>query len=521
VLDAALRGSEVTTSLLSIAGKRTLSLRMANVQQLVHDAMPLLRSAGGRKLTVKTEFGAGPLMTTVDVGSLTNVLLNLVLNARDAYPDGRGSTDSVRGTVTIVVHNRVVEASLDVRGGVVEPGHYVTIAVADDGPGMPPDVLGRALDPFFTTKPRGVGTGLGLAMAQGFAAQMGGNLHLESVQGAGTTVTVYLPADPIAITDHETKEAHRRETTAASGLLDFGSDPVLDHATEELARFLEVPMVQLCVRGTSGERVVIASHGLPDGPPRDAYYCPVSDHTIASLGRTLEVPDASKDERFAASPMVCESPGVQSFVAAKVELHGVDIGVLMAMDLRPRTLSRSKLHVLKNVAHLISMGIANGLDFSTLQLFSKDLQGVTDRPAPTEAPAPEEKHSASVSFVATGATDGNGLRVLVVDDEADLAETAGRIIEALGHSVALANSADEALVALRRERFDVLMSDILMPGRVDGIELVQICRSEFPSLRCILMSGFADELNAGHLPTREYLEKPYRMADIASLLGRA
>src|SRR5262249_51970032 len=118
----------------------------------------------------------------VDPAQLQTALLNLVLNAHDAMPDG--------GTLTIETRN-VVLAEGAVAGCM--PGPYVIVSVTDTGNGMPPEVRDRAFEPFFTTKEVGKGTGLGLSMVYGFVRQSGGDVAIDSRPGAGTTVSLYLP----------------------------------------------------------------------------------------------------------------------------------------------------------------------------------------------------------------------------------------------------------------------------------------------------------------------------------------
>jgi CheY-like chemotaxis protein len=129
-------------------------------------------------------FGVGLWTTLCDANQLENALLNLCINARDAMPDG--------GRLVIETANTAV----DLRAGRerdMEPGQYVAISVSDTGTGMPPDVLSHAFDPFYTTKPKGQGTGLGLSMVYGFAKQSGGQARIYSEEGAGTTLRIYLP----------------------------------------------------------------------------------------------------------------------------------------------------------------------------------------------------------------------------------------------------------------------------------------------------------------------------------------
>ena len=108
--------------------------------------------------------------------------MNLIINARDAMPDG--------GTIAISAENRSAGAAAD---GDLKPGDYVVITVADSGCGIAPDLLEQVMEPFFTTKEVGKGTGLGLSMAYGFARQSGGAFRLESEFGAGTRASIWLP----------------------------------------------------------------------------------------------------------------------------------------------------------------------------------------------------------------------------------------------------------------------------------------------------------------------------------------
>ena len=129
--------------------------------------------------------GAGRLWSTlVDPNQLENALLNLCINARDAMPDG--------GRLTIETANKWLDEGEAIERGLT-PGQYVSLCVTDTGTGMTPDVIAHAFDPFFTTKPLGEGTGLGLSMIYGFARQSGGQIHIHSEVGKGTSMYLYLP----------------------------------------------------------------------------------------------------------------------------------------------------------------------------------------------------------------------------------------------------------------------------------------------------------------------------------------
>ncbi len=182
-LRAASRGAELTQQLLSFARRQVLKPVAADVAALLGEMELLLRHAGGGAVEVVIEASAGLWPCEIDPAQFQSAILNLVVNARDAMPEG--------GAVTIAVQN--VEPAALPPGIDVAAGAYVAVAVRDTGHGMTPEVLAHAFEPFYTTKDVGKGSGLGLSMVYGFAKQSGGGISLESAPGIGTCVTLYLP----------------------------------------------------------------------------------------------------------------------------------------------------------------------------------------------------------------------------------------------------------------------------------------------------------------------------------------
>jgi PAS domain S-box-containing protein len=178
-MSAAQRGAEVTKSLLGVARHQQLSPHNVGIDALLHELAPLLRHTAGKTIDLTIDAQSGGAIVNIDAGGFNNALINLVINARDAMPDG-GSL--------------VISAAQDaLTDAAANAARRVVIRVSDNGCGMAPAVAARAFDPFFTTKVRGKGTGLGLAMVYGFARQSGGSVTLSSTVGAGTTVELRLP----------------------------------------------------------------------------------------------------------------------------------------------------------------------------------------------------------------------------------------------------------------------------------------------------------------------------------------
>jgi len=181
---AADRAAALTHRLLAFARRQPLVTRAVDVRESILGMEQLLRQTIGESITLRLDFPREPCLVRCDPHHFESSLLNLAINARDAMHDGgllaiaAGQVDNLDGQQRV--------ASL-------ASGRYVAIAVNDNGCGMDEDTLKRAMDPFFTTKPKDHGTGLGLSMVYGFAVQSGGSLRLRSEPGRGTTVTLYLP----------------------------------------------------------------------------------------------------------------------------------------------------------------------------------------------------------------------------------------------------------------------------------------------------------------------------------------
>jgi signal transduction histidine kinase/CheY-like chemotaxis protein len=189
---AAERAAALTRRLLALARRQPpLDPKRVDVNEAVASMEGLLRSTLGSAVALELALAAEAWPTLCDPGQLENAVLNLALNARDAMPDG--------GRLVIRTGNvRLDQVSALSRGGEMDPGDYVVLAVTDTGAGMPPEVVARILEPFFTTKPASQGTGLGIPMVHGFVRQSGGHLDIRSEPDNGTTVRLYLPRDGTA-----------------------------------------------------------------------------------------------------------------------------------------------------------------------------------------------------------------------------------------------------------------------------------------------------------------------------------
>ena len=172
------RGASLTSQLLTFARRQSVNPQAVDVAERIDAVRDVLNTGvnGAVRLQFDIDRSVWPVM--VDIAEFETALVNLVINARDAMPDG--------GTITVAVHNGTLCEEANA-------GEYVAISVHDTGTGIAPDVLSKIFDPCFTTKLVGKGTGLGLSQVHGFAHQAGGTVKVSSELGKGTTITILLP----------------------------------------------------------------------------------------------------------------------------------------------------------------------------------------------------------------------------------------------------------------------------------------------------------------------------------------
>ena len=180
--EAADRAALLTSKLLAFGRQQPLAPEIVNPNMALKVAIDTARSTIGFEVKIIENFDASPGLVSADEQELQNALFNLFINARDAMPAG--------GNIVVCTRNHRAQDCLPAE---LPPADYVEISISDTGTGMAPDVVARAFEPFYTTKPVGKGSGLGLSQVYGFARQSGGAAVIESLEGAGTSVRIFLP----------------------------------------------------------------------------------------------------------------------------------------------------------------------------------------------------------------------------------------------------------------------------------------------------------------------------------------
>lgn len=244
--DNAMAGAEraamLTQRLLAFSRRQPLAPERVNPNRLVSRMSELLSRTLGERIEVETIQTARAWPIEVDLNQMENALLNLAVNARDAMPDG--------GKLTIEVANTHIDDRYAAQEEDVQPGQYVLISLSDTGQGMDAETLSHAIEPFFTTKEVGRGTGLGLSMVYGFIKQSGGHIRVYSEVGEGTSVKIYLPRF------HGLVPANDQLEEAPPPVVSGGDETVLVCEDDDKVRAYAVEVLN-----ELGYRVIEASNG--------------------------------------------------------------------------------------------------------------------------------------------------------------------------------------------------------------------------------------------------------------------
>ena len=331
-LDAAFkaskRGAELTRRMLAFARRQTLEPKPTDLRQTVIEIRDFLDRSLGTGIVLETESGDDLWPVLVDQGQMENAILNLAVNARDAMGDS--------GTVTVRAGDRTLNQAVDATGQPIPDGDYVCIAVSDTGTGMPPEIISKAIQPFFTTKDSGKGTGLGLSMVYGFVSQSHGFVRIDSEPGKGTTVELCFPrAASCAIA----------ETQDGDQIAEGGSETILLVDDEPQVRAIAAIQLQRLgynvlqaedgcealevLERSPGVDILVTDIGLPGGMNGLELAATIRQRTPDmpilyvsgySEGSTSESAERDKDSQFLAKPY--DNLALACAVRRALAMHG-------------------------------------------------------------------------------------------------------------------------------------------------------------------------------------------------------
>jgi len=243
---AAERAAGLTRQLLSFARREVIQPQVVDLNDLIDNMASILRRTLGADLDLNTTLTRDLPRVLVDPGQIDQVILNLAVNARDAMPDG--------GSLTIATDSLQVDRAYAAEWSSVLPGGYVRITVADTGVGMPPDVIKHAFEPFYTTKDKGEGSGLGLATVYGAITQAEGHVRIHSEPGEGTTFTILLPITTQSATEAAETPPSRHTSYGRTALVVEDED-----ALREVTRRLLTRQGYTVITAANGAEAITAA----------------------------------------------------------------------------------------------------------------------------------------------------------------------------------------------------------------------------------------------------------------------
>ncbi|MFC0398796.1 hybrid sensor histidine kinase/response regulator [Paraburkholderia rhizosphaerae] len=454
-IDAVERGSKLASQLLAFGRQQPLQPVVVNLAAVLRGMDDLLRRALDETIDVETVVAGGLWNTLVDVHQLENVILNLAINARDAMPQG--------GKLTMELSNAMLDDEYVAAVPDVTAGQYVQLSVTDTGTGMPQHVIERAFDPFFTTKPEGLGTGLGLSTAYGFVKQSGGHIKIYSEPDHGTTVKVYLPRS---------------------------TNPAVEPP----------PRVRAAVKGGSETILVVED---------DLKVQSTAIDTLSGLGyRVLKADDAQQ---------------ALTVLRSGIEVHLLFSDVVMPGPVRSTEMAAQARHLLPQLKVLFTSGytqnaiVHGGRLDPGVQLLSKPYSRDQLAAKIRQILDGEDAARAQALPATARPVDAEPLRILLVDDDANLAEAIDEQLGLLGHQRKRTTSPHEAIDWLGEAPFDVLLTDLKMPG-IDGIALAREAAAQRPSICVIFTSGYEMPMLPA-LPFRwAALRKPFTIEELNAVL---
>ncbi|MHB8836016.1 MAG: hybrid sensor histidine kinase/response regulator [Candidatus Methylomirabilia bacterium] len=436
ILAAGRRSAVLTRQLLAFGRRQTLLPEVLDLNALLRNLDTMLRRVIGEDVRLELKLAAQLGRVTADPGQLEQVVTNLVVNARDAMPGG--------GRLTLETADvELDELSAPGREGVV-PGRYVRLAITDTGCGLDKAALSRLFEPFYTTKERGKGTGLGLATAYGIVKQFGGYIWASSEPGVGTTFRIYLPW---------TDAQPRAKAPEAAGAALRGVGELILLVEDE------APLREMCatILSNLGYRVSAAANG-PEALRL------VQEQGIAPDLFLTDVIMPGMSGAQLAQRLGKDRPGLKvlymsGYPDEAIAPHGI---------LEPGT-------------HFIQKPFTEGsLAAKVREVLEK--QGLAEKAGAGARTVPAEQ---SAARRAAGAT---GRRVLMIDDDGQFRELVQHFCTKRGHVFTGVDSAAAALAALAGSAFDVLLVDLNIPG-TSGERVLREIRAAGHAAPAIVLTG--------------------------------
>ena len=467
-LDGVSRGKKLASYLLAFGRRQALDPKVVNLGRHIVAMEDMLRRTLGESIEIEMIVSGGLWNTLVDVAQVENALLNLAINSRDAMQKG--------GKLTIEIGNAYLDDHYVQAHPDLTAGQYVLICVSDTGVGIPAKILNQVFDPFFSTKPEGQGSGLGLSMVYGFVKQSGGHVQIYSEEDHGTSVKIYLPRS-LKAEDQLSAVVPTAVVGGAETILVAEDDIPLCTTVVEMLRELGYHVLK--AHDAASALAIVES-----GVHIDLLF---TDVVMPGALRSTEL--AQKAKAFNANIGVLFTSGYTQ----NAIVHGgrLDPGVeLLSKPYTREALARKVRHVLANHKHIAQ------LKAKIAEAAAKQTTAVPAKPA------------ASVS-------NTTPLQILLVEDEPIIRLNTTNLLQKLGHSVVAAASKAAAMTALQTRTFDVLLTDINLPD-ASGFQLAIEAKKIMPAISIVYATG--EILADDKLNDATVLNKPYTIQTLEAAI---
>lgn len=432
VANAAMRGAHLTRRLLDFSRPGESSLAGSeDLSQVVRQAWQMAEGLAGPGVKLMLWVDPEPMVVTLDSTSLEQVLLNLVANARDAMPGG--------GTISVAV-TRPAEAS-----GSLVGRRYVRLEVTDSGTGIDGETAERVFDAFFSTKPRGMGTGLGLATSKMLVERAGGTIRVRTAPGEGSTFVIDLPLAEIAVREGRTDDTERVAGHAGGATCLFVEDdgPLRRSGARVLTE--------------AGFNVVEAANGEAACRELDAL-----GSTLRLLVCDMVLPGLSGVQVLAHARKT--SPQAELLVVTGYFDHSVEaLGPGVSVLWKPFTTS-------------------------ALARRAVDAVDAVNATAPAGGEGQVEKFPPARSVAAAPKPDPRSPVVLLVEDDAALRHALRAVLEARGLRVVEADTGAAGLAAFEAEEFQLVVMDLSLPD-ANGLDVLAAMRKRDALLPTLVITG--------------------------------
>ncbi|MGR3200180.1 MAG: PAS domain S-box protein [Paracoccus sp. (in: a-proteobacteria)] len=447
-MEGVARGSRLASQLLAFGRRQPLAPKVVNLARLIPELDEMLDHAVGEAVQVETVLADDLWNTLIDRSNLENALLNLAINARDAMQG--------HGRLTIRGENAELDGiQIGDHPGRVS-GEYVMLSVSDTGSGIRPEILEKVFDPFFSTKPEGRGSGLGLSMVYGFVRQSGGHVKIDSKVGVGTTITLYLPRN-----QRPEDEIERRDAGPVTG----GTETILVAEDDQGVRETVVETLRdLGYNVLQAPDALAALAILESGVHVDLLF---TDVVMPGPMKSTELAQLAEARMPQLKVLFTSGYAENSIVHAGRLDEGVEL--------------LSKPYGREDLARKIRQQFANRED--------KRMQ------APQPAPVPATELAA-------------GLNILLCEDDVLIRISVADMLADLGHNVVQAGTALKALELLSRSPVDLLLTDVGLPD-MPGNDLARIAREGNPGLPLIFATGHSEVPGFALDDRTKLLSKPF------------